>query len=194
MAHVIGISGNMGAGKTTLTLALAESLDASYLLWDDFDEISISPNDYIDWYKRGQDYSEWNYQKLAQTLNCLKCGKLTLHPALNILIKPTSFIIFDAPLGRFHQQTGIFIDTWIHINTPLDISLCRWLLRDYTNPTKTKQDLLNELTFYLDKSRPLFDDRELKANADLVVDGLLPIRQQVIVINRVIKNKNEASK
>ncbi|MGQ3887913.1 AAA family ATPase [Legionella sp. CNM-1927-20] len=190
MTHVIGISGNMGAGKTTLTLALAKSLGASYLLWDDFDEISISPSDYIDWYRRGQDYSEWDYHKLAQTLSCLKYSKSIIHPALNVVIKPTAFIVFDAPLGRFHQQTGVYIDTWVHITTPLDISLCRWLLRDYSHPAKTKDELLNELKFYVEKSRPLFDDSELKENADLVVDGSLPIKQQVIFLNEVVKNIN----
>ena len=83
-----------------------------------------------------------------------------------------SNIIFDAPLGRFHPQTGVFIDTWIHINVPLDISLCRWVLRNYKNTDKSKEELLNELEFYLNESRPLFDDSEFKDKADLIIDGM----------------------
>lgn len=26
-------------------------------------------------------------------------------------------------LGRFHKQTGIYIDTWIHLDVPLDVSV-----------------------------------------------------------------------
>ncbi|WP_419420147.1 uridine kinase [Legionella sp. D16C41] len=186
MAYIIGISGNMGAGKSTLALALAKNLHASLLSWDDFDDLSVSPPDYIAWYKRGQDYSEWNYQCLAETLARLKLGKLVAHPALNTLIKPTAFIIFDAPLGRFHKQTGTYIDTWIHINTPLDVSLCRWLLRDYSSIHKSKSELLDELKFYLDESRPLFDDSAFRAEADLIINGLLATEQQVDIVKEKI--------
>lgn len=50
---IIGISGNMGAGKTTLAQALQQDLSSTLLCWDDFDAISTGPSDYVEWYHRG---------------------------------------------------------------------------------------------------------------------------------------------
>lgn len=184
--YIIGISGNMGAGKTTLTRGLAKDLKSSFLVWDDFDEISSGPEDYIDWYKRGENYSEWDYQKLADSLQNLKEGNTAIHPTLQKVLNPTKYIIFDAPLGRFHKQTGIYIDTWVHIDVPLDVSLCRWLLRKYKETDKPKKELLNELEFYINESRPLFDDTQFKNEADLTIDGMLPTQQQVTLVKQFI--------
>ena len=188
--HIIGISGNTGAGKTTLTIELAKDFQSSFIVWDDFDEISQAPEDYIDWYKRGENYTEWNYPKLAEVLKALKSGESIIHPTKNLVINPRKYIIFDAPLGRFHQQTGVYIDTWIHINVPLDVSLCRWVLRDYKNTDKSKEELLNELEFYLNESRPLFDDIEFKDKADLIIDGMNSTKQQVETIKGYFQIKN----
>ncbi|HCJ1077173.1 uridine kinase [Legionella bozemanae] len=184
--HIIGISGNMGAGKTTLTLELASYLHSPFISWDDFDEISNGPEDYIDWYKRGENYTEWDYPKLAEVLKVLKSGEAVIHPVKNSVVNPKQYIIFDAPLGRFHQQTGIYIDTWIHINVPLDVSLCRWVLRNYKNTDKTKEDLLDELEFYLSESRPLFEDREFKSKADFIINGMDSTKHQVELIREYL--------
>ncbi|HDO1382378.1 TPA: deoxynucleoside kinase [Aeromonas veronii] len=48
--YLIGVSGNMGAGKSTLTKGLSNALNATIISWDDFDHISVGPDDYIDWY------------------------------------------------------------------------------------------------------------------------------------------------
>lgn len=179
---IIAISGKTGAGKTTLTKALAEVLQATSVYWDDFDEISEGPEDYVDWYKRGEEYREWNYKALADVLQTLKSKKSITHPALGELLVPTQYIIFDAPLGHLHEQTGQYIDRCIHIEVPLDVSLSRRLIRDFKSTEKTKDELVEELEFYLSHSRPLFFDEELKGSAHLCVEGMLSIEQQVEVI------------
>jgi uridine kinase len=55
-------------------------LKATLVSWDDFDDISRGPEDYIDWYKRGEDYSEWDYPALAEALKSLKNGQSIQHP------------------------------------------------------------------------------------------------------------------
>lgn len=182
MTKIIGISGVSGAGKSTLSKALATHLQATYISWDDFDDISTGPEDYVDWYNRGQDYSEWNYISLAKALRLLKSEQAVLNPANHCLLDPTEFIIFDAPLGRLHHQSGQYIDIWIHIKVPLDISLSRRLIRDYKNTDKSKDELLIELEFYLNKARPLFFDDKLNDTADLVLNGGLSTDVQVQLI------------
>src|SRR3990167_11554218 len=112
---IIGISGISGSGKSTLVRALAEKLDASSLFWDDFDEISKHPNDYVVWYKTNKDYRAFDYQKLADLLHALKQGKAVNHPTLNKQIEPTEYIIVDAPLGKAHKQTAQYIDIFFHV-------------------------------------------------------------------------------
>jgi uridine kinase len=153
---VIGISGVTGAGKTTLANALAQALQSTLIRWDDFDEISLSPTDYVDWYHRGRNYNEWDYPALADLLSLLKANQSVVHPVFNNLLQPTEYIVFDAPLGRLHPQTGQCVDICIHITVPLDISLCRRLLRDFKKNNETKEELLAELEYYLFYSRPLF--------------------------------------
>jgi uridine kinase len=183
---IIGISGVTGAGKTTLVNSLAQDLKASALYWVDFDDISISPPDYVDWYHRGQDFNEWDYSSLAEALKTLGTNRSVIHPALNKELQPTKYILFDAPLGRLHQQTGKYIDICIHLEVPLDISLCRRLIRDFTNQDKTKDELIDELKFYLSESRPLFFDDKLKAKADFIINGMLDTKDQLIKIRKIL--------
>ncbi|MCE0723432.1 MULTISPECIES: AAA family ATPase [Legionella] len=194
MATILGISGVSGAGKSTLAATLAKELGAVLISWDEFDEISIAPEDYVDWYQRGHDYREWNYGELAKILQLLKLGHSTLHPITQEALKPTEFIIFDAPLGRLHQQTGQYIDLCMHIEVPLDISLCRRILRDFKEETREKKELLDELMFYLDEARPLFFDEQLKKNADLILNGEYATDLQVQLILQFLNQGNRECK
>lgn len=78
-SKIIGISGNMGSGKTTLAKALALDLQATMVGWDEFDDISSGPDDLVYWYKRGQNHNEWDYQALADVLKSLKSNQTILH-------------------------------------------------------------------------------------------------------------------
>lgn len=176
---ILGISGVTGAGKTTLCKALANELKSTSIFWDDFDPISTSPGDYLDWYHRGQNYNEWNYPALAEGIRLLKNNNSFLHPIHHSTLQPTKYLIFDAPLGRCHIQTGQLIDIAIHLSTPLDVTLCRRILRDNWEDTHTKDDIMDDLKYYLSHSRPLFFDDDLKASADLIIDGMLSIDDQI---------------
>ncbi|MFW2570998.1 AAA family ATPase [Legionella sp. 29fVS95] len=187
-SKIIAISGTSGVGKTTLTKALANALDATCLFWDDFDELASGPDDYLAWYERGQNYAEWNYTALAEVLAKLGANQVVEHPALKKQLQATDYIILDAPLGRLHQQTANYITTFVHIVTPLDVSLVRRLLRDFKDVNTSKEDLLNELESYLTRTRKLFFDGELKKTADLLIDGLLSTEAQVDLIQSYLRN------
>jgi len=130
---VIGISGISGSGKSTLVKELSKRLNASSLYWDDFDEISNSPADYIAWYERGKDYKEFDYKSLADAILALKQGASVSHPATKRMVESTEYIVVDAPLGKAHQQTAQHIDFFIHIDVPLDVAMARRLIRNAQN-------------------------------------------------------------
>lgn len=185
---VIGISGKTGAGKTTIAKILAKKLHAVSLFWDDFDGVSKSPENYVEWYDRGQDYGEWQYNSLASTLHTLKQNKSVTHPVFNHIVQPTSYIVFDAPLGRLHTQTGKYIDFCIYLDTPLDVLLARRILRDFKTDETSKEDLLKEVDYYLHHSRKLFFDDDLKTSADLIISGVNTTEAQIIEIEQHINH------
>lgn len=184
---VIGISGISGAGKSVITSTLSEKLHATALYWDDYDEISEAPSDLIQWFEQGQDYKAWKYDALVSVLQNLKEGKKVVCPLKKKELLPTKFIIFDAPLGKKHASTGQFIDLQFHIDTPLDIALSRRLIRDFKENEKSKKEIIEELEFYLEHSRKLFFMTDVKAVADVSIDGALPLYTQVNLIIEHIK-------
>jgi uridine kinase len=173
---IIGISGISGAGKSTLMKKLEQTLHATVIYWDDYDDISQSPEDLVKWYESSKDYDDWVYDDLGKTLKKLKTGEKVRCPATKKELTPTKYILFDAPLGYAHKATGKYIDFLICLDTPLDIALARRLLRDYQDHPEP-QKILEELDFYLTHSRPLYMLPECR-QGDLLLDGSMSVEQQ----------------
>lgn len=68
----------------------------------------------------------------------------------------------------------------------LDVSLSRRLIRDFKTNEQTKNVLIDELEYYLEYSRPLFFDHEIKTKADLLINGMLPIEYQIKEIKKYL--------
>jgi uridine kinase len=174
---VIGISGIAGAGKSTLVRKLEQTLHATTLFWDEYDDISQVPQDYVKWFQSSRNYDDWVYTELENTLNQLKAGQTIICPATKRTLTPTKYILFDAPLGYRHQATGRYIDFLICLDTPPDIALARRIVRDYHRHPDPKK-ILEELEEYLLVSRPLFILSPEEKRCDLIIDGSLTVDKQ----------------
>ena len=167
---VIGISGISGAGKSTLIKKLAKTLQATSIFWDEYDEISQGPQDYVKWFQSGKNYDDWIYTDLENTLKALKSNQTVTCPATKRELKPTKYILFDAPLGYCHRGTGKYIDFLVCLDTPPDIALARRLIRDYRHHSDS-QKIVAELEKYLFQFRPLFILSPEQRVCDLIIDG-----------------------
>ena len=168
---VVGISGPSGAGKTAVVLRLKDLIpDSVAIFFDEYDEDTVHPESFRDWLVQGADYNAWKTPRLAADLGALKEWKDIQHPLDGRPIPPRKMVIFDAPLGYAHEETGSLIDYMVYVDTPLDVAMARRLLRDGASSGFSVQD---EMEAYLDygKQAYLEMDKQVKPNCDLIVDG-----------------------
>ncbi len=186
MAKIIGISGISGAGTTTITKALGKFYNASTIFWDDFDDISESPDDYVLWFNTSKNYADWRYPALEKSLSALRNGRSIEHPTLKQKIEETPLIFFDAPLGKKHEATAQHVDIFIHLDTSMDVALARRLIRDFSTE-ESAQSILDILRWYLKEGRPLFDASAIQERSDVVIDGNLSVDEIVQQIQKFLK-------
>jgi uridine kinase len=184
MSSIIGISGAVGAGKTSLAAELAARLgDAAVLSCDSYERISEQPPErIIAWMERGADYDELLIPQVADDLAALKRGEAVVEPLRQTTIKPAKHILFETNFGRAHRPLGQHIDLLIWIDTPLEIALAR-KIQEYVGvflakhkPERYGDDLawLHEwLTNYLRFTRRLLrmQRERVRPGADVVLDG-----------------------
>ena len=182
---IISISGIAGSGKTTIANLLKEKLTNSEIIY--FDDIpgDLLGRDYCEWSESGADCNEW---KLSPIVDKIK----------NLSLAPLDFIILDYPFGKVHREVGEHINSSVWIDTPVDISLARRILRDFTRRSDTRRPLKDNtaeevssyLDFYLARHRNTYTRHidTIKPFSDIVVNGeKLPDE----IINKIIKMAKE---
>lgn len=100
---------------------------------------------------------------------------------------PYPYIFIDFPFGYLNIDLAPFIDCVCYVKTPLDVALSRQILRDYTQ--KESQPILKWLKTYLSFARPIMLDHEqaVSRDADIILDGMLPVENQVSILIDYIK-------
>ena len=129
---VIAISGPAGSGKTTVCEALADTLNAPALFFDDYAGQSNLPTDLQKWLADGANFNEWQTPTLVDDLHRLKAGEAIQSPN-GKQIASGPIIILENPLGCAQASLASCIDYLIFLDTPLEVALARFMLRELTS-------------------------------------------------------------
>lgn len=173
---IISISANSGGGKTTITRELCNQLSNAKALYFDNYEYNKQPDNICEWVENGSDPSEWDLSLLVNDI-------MTIIESEN-----ADYIILDYPFGRQNYPIKDFIDMTVFIETSLDISLARRIIRDYKEATV--DEIMNDLSFYLTRSRRCFTEHnENMKSYDVIVDGNLAIDEIINSIMNEIKQR-----
>ncbi len=164
---IISITAPTGGGKTTLARALRERLPrACSLHFDDY-TFEGEVDDFAAWVRDDADYHVWNLRPLEEDI---------------IRIKESGnfdYLLLDYPFARCHKQLNSYIDCAIYINTPLDVTLARQILRDFADADANA--IRRHLAHYLEVARPayLLMPEQVLPSADHAVDGTKTVRELV---------------
>ena len=144
----------------------------------------------------GADYNVWKTPGLTRDLQSLTTGNQITSPVDGSAIQAAKYIVFDAPLGRAHADTGRFIDFMVFIDTPLDIAMARRLLRDITSPSEqcaedSIKSLKANLSSYLKGGQSLYLEleKQIKRNCDMVLDGRLTVDELAATIYKRLRQQ-----
>lgn len=191
---VIGISSVSGGGKTEVAKKLAELLQHALVFsFDDYDNTNIPPESFEAWLLEGGDYNAWQTPVLTRDLQALTSGNHIASPVDGSKISPAEYVVFDAPLGRAHCDTGRLIDFMVFIDTPLDVAMARRVLRGVASSLWTADEAVKnieyELSSYLTGDRLLYLELQdqIMQKCDLVLDGCLPVDELAGAIHARIK-------
>jgi hypothetical protein len=199
---VIAVSSVSGGGKTTLVKKAAELLNAPWLLFDEYKSVSQYPPDIRKWLDDGADVDEWKTPGFAQDVAALKGGQSVTSPRDGRVVQPSEYVLIEEPWGRARAEMAPHVDFVAVIDTPLEIALCRGVMRDaghwlVEDPESAPKKQLVEsqkglwdylrgyLGYYLYALREFYLDEyeQAAATCDLVLDGQLPadeLAQQLV--------------
>ena len=179
---VISISGISGSGKTTIVNLLKKQLPKIEVIYFDDYSGDLLGRNYCEWSEAGADCNEWNLAPITDDIK-------------RLLSEPLDFIILDYPFGKVHRDVSLYVDYSIWIDVPLDISLARRILRDFTRRSDTRRPLKGNigeevssyLDFYLARHMDTYKRHieTIKPSADIIVDGTKSLEEIMEIIKRV---------
>jgi hypothetical protein len=205
--YVIAVSSVSGGGKTTCVKKAAELLNGATLLFDEYKTVSHYPKDIKKWLDDGADVNEWKTPQFARDVAALKRGERVTSPRDGRIAQPSEYILIEEPWGRERAEMAPHVDFVAVIDTPLEIALCRGIMRDAAHwlvddpESASKKQLVESqkglwdylrgyLGYYLYALREFYMSvhKQAVATCDLVLDGQLPPAELARELVSAVKN------
>lgn len=172
---VIAIAAVTAGGKTTAVNEITRRLPNARSLYFDAYRFEGEVDDFYRWVQNGADYNVWNLAPLERDI---------------IKIKEEGncdYLILDYPFAYCNAQIKKYIDAAFFIDTPLDITLARRILRDMGDASG--DEIRNDLRGYLDYARVAYVQmlKDIRPSSDHVIDGTKSVEAIVEEIINIVR-------
>lgn len=172
---VIAIAAVTAGGKTTAVNEITRRLPNARSLHFDAYRFEGEVDDFYRWVQNGADYNVWNLAPLERDI---------------IKIKEEGncdYLILDYPFAYCNAQIKKYIDAAFFIDTPLDITLARRILRDMGDASG--DEIRNDLRGYLDYARVAYVQmlKDIRPSSDHVIDGTKSVEAIVEEIINIVR-------
>lgn len=168
---IISVAAVTAGGKTTVVNELKKRLCNSQSLHFDDYTFEGEVDSFYQWVHDGANYHVWDLTPLEDDI--LKIKSVGIY----------DYLILDYPFAYCHDTIKPYIDTAFFIDTPLDISLARRILRDMNDATA--DEIRHDLEMYLKHARIAFiqTQKDILPSSDYVIDGTLSIEE---IVNEIV--------
>lgn len=168
---IISVAAVTAGGKTTVVNELKKRLRNSRSLHFDDYTFEGEIDNFYQWVLDGANYYVWNLNPLEEDIKKIKSAEIC------------DYLILDYPFAYCHDTIKPYIDTAFFVDTPLDISLARRILRDMSDATA--DEIRRDLEMYLKYARTAFIQmqKDILPSSDYVIDGTLSVEE---IVNEIV--------
>lgn len=172
---IISVAAVSAGGKTMVVNELKKRLPNSQSLHFDNYTFEGEVDNFYQWVLDGANYHVWNLSPLEGDILKIKSAGIF------------DYLILDYPFAYLHNTIKPYIDTAFFVDTPLDISLARRILRDMSDATA--DEIRHDLEFYLKYARMAFIQmqKDILPSSDYVIDGTLSVEE---IVNEIVAKMN----
>ncbi|ELY50494.1 uridine kinase [Natronococcus jeotgali] len=179
-SFVIGIAGGTGAGKTTVSRTVAETVgeavtripldnyyeDLSHLEYEERAEVNYDHPDAFEW------------ELLREQLDSLLMGQPVEMPQYDfeihnrrderVRVEPSDVIVLEGILSLFDEQVLEMLDLKVYVMTDADVRILRRIERDVIDRGRGLEGVIDQ---YLETVKPMHEQfvAPTKKNADIII-------------------------
>ena len=169
---VIAIAAVTAGGKTTVVNEIKNKLPKTAALYFDDYSFDGEVENFYQWVLDGADYNVWDLEPLEKDILAIKnSGQY-------------DYLLLDYPFAYCNDKIKKYIDVAVFIDTPLDISMARRVLRDFKDATA--EEIRSDMEMYLQYARIVYVQmlKDIRPSSDYVIDGTKDLER---IVDEVIK-------
>ncbi|WP_306056178.1 uridine kinase [Natronococcus wangiae] len=179
-SFVIGIAGGTGAGKTTVSRTVAETVGEAVtrIPLDNYYE-DLSHLDYEERAEANYDHpSAFEWELLREQLDALLMGQPIEMPRYDfeihnrkderVTVEPTDVIVLEGIFSLFDEQILEMLDLKVYVMTDADVRILRRIERDVVDRGRDLEGVIDQ---YLETVKPMHEQfvAPTKKNADVII-------------------------